>query len=314
MEEADLRLVDHEVGDEPSRCLAQEEFRRAVAELEIRRIRRHVFDEMMVEERHAYLERVRHGGAVEVVQHVVEAERAARRRASAADKRIARAAAREVPERRQAQPTRRAPGAAKRAPSSAPIRQISLEPRGTRSPPSSRGRRLGEAACPRRPMTGGAAERSSDHRRARGSIAARVARGDGGGSRRRARRRPGRRAQRSRPRARPLSARKPSAREIGERLVDVPDELLEVDGVVRSRRARARGGRCRTCAATQRAIGELACRRPRRNRPRTSSPAAADVRGHERDDQARVEAAAQHRPERHVAHQPQPHRLRRGPR
>ena len=79
-------------------------------------------------------------------------------------------------------------------------------------------------------------------------------------------------------------------------------------------RARARGDRCRR-----------ARRRSAASASSLSSPASAKpiekvltgsrhVPRHQRDDQARVEAAAQHRAERDVAHQAQAHRRRRAAR
>ena len=97
-------------------------------------------------------------------------------------------------------------------------------------------------------------------------------------------------------------------REVGERLVQLPDELGEVDlrlcvrelelvvvGAedVRRRSARPRA-RCRRSSV----------------KPTENVLTGSDMLlGHQRDDQARVEPAAQHRAERHVAHQAQAHRL-----
>ena len=98
-------------------------------------------------------------------------------------------------------------------------------------------------------------------------------------------------------------------RQVGKRLVEIPDELLEVDGIVDEARARARDARCRT-RWRRGGRRQARCRpRPRRSRRRTSCTGSSHVPRHQRDDQARVEAAAQHRPERDVAHQPQPHGL-----
>ena len=129
------------------------------------------------------------------------------------------------------------------------------------------------------------------------------------GSRRAARRRPGRRARPSRAgRRAPESARKPR------------DER-SASGSSRCQTSSARSTVCSAnesssswwsvpkCSATKRASASSL------PSPASAKPTENVFTGsviclrHQRDDHARVEPAAQHRPERHVAHQPQPDRL-----
>ncbi len=91
-------------------------------------------------------------------------------------------------------------------------------------------------------------------------------------------------------------------RQIGERLIEVPDQLGQVDGVVdegklelvviRSEVPRYRAGVC------QLVLGPGLCEADRERLHRL-----AHLLRHQGDDQARVEASTQHRPQRDVAHQ-----------
>ena len=74
-------------------------------------------------------------------------------------------------------------------------------------------------------------------------------------------------------------------------------------------RARARDDRCRSARRRDARPPARCPRPPRRTRPRTSSPARSCAAPSGATIDARVEPAAQHRAERNVAHQPQPHRL-----
>ena len=88
----------------------------------------------------------------------------------------------------------------------------------------------------------------------------------------------------------------PERREVGDRLVELTRRALEIDAARPRAKARARGGRCRSAEATARASGELvgvAVLRSRREKVLTGS---LMLPRHQRDDQARVEAAARASP------------------
>jgi hypothetical protein len=97
-------------------------------------------------------------------------------------------------------------------------------------------------------------------------------------------------------------------REVGEWLVEVPDEPVERDRLFRERelqlvviRAELVGDEARIGELVARAgLLEADCERVHR---------PVHLLRHQGDDQARVEAAAEHRAERHVAHQPHPDRV-----
>ena len=67
-----LRLVDDPVGDQAARDLLEEVLGRAAVDLERGRDRGCKLDDLVVEKRHPHLERVRHRYAVGVVEHVVD--------------------------------------------------------------------------------------------------------------------------------------------------------------------------------------------------------------------------------------------------
>ena len=96
-------------------------------------------------------------------------------------------------------------------------------------------------------------------------------------------------------------------RQIRERLVHVPAEVLEVDPVVERQLELVVVGAENVGDVTR--VGELV----RLARPREAHGERlhrlVHVSRHERHDQARVEPAGKHRAERHVAHQAEPDRL-----
>jgi len=97
-------------------------------------------------------------------------------------------------------------------------------------------------------------------------------------------------------------------REVGERLVERPREVGGVDGLLRI-------GELELVVLAAEQIGDAArvgelVRGPRlAEADREGLDRPRGVPRHQRDDQARVQPAREHRAERHVAHQPQPHRL-----
>ncbi len=94
--------------------------------------------------------------------------------------------------------------------------------------------------------------------------------------------------------------------EVGERLVEVPHEARELGRVAAHRHLElvVVGAVPRGHAARVAELGVLA-----REAHREGLDGLAHVPPHERDDQARVEAAAQHGAERHVAHEAHAHGL-----
>ena len=254
-------------------------------------------DELVVEERHADLERARHRGAVEVGEHVVdEAEPRVE---------VERGLERRRPRRARQPAAQHALGGA------GVLRERAREQVARRSGCTIRSRRAGarpdRAACsaspagararPRRRRRGGAAQRAArvpapgERGHAVLAVAAEQLVGALAGERDRHVRRRARRAAGSRARTGPPAARR-GARRAGEVVglgAQLDLELVVVGAVHRPRGARRRARSPR-----------------RRSRPRTSSTGSVHVARHQRDDQARVEAAAQHRAERDVAHQPQP--------
>ena len=282
--------------------------RRPAVDLQALGHRRAELDEPVVEEGDAHLERVRHRRAVEVVEHVVGERRAARRGSSVVETRVVRRrrrprdcerAPREpvdrgergLDERVAARPSRgRAHGERTTRPA------LSREARRRRLAPRARRRRSAAmpAACP------GAASGSPASAASAAFGASR--------SRRRARRLPGRRV--------PPSRARPRAR--------------------RARRSRGPRGRRPARRGARRARRGRPCRREKEsssswwsvpNAAATSRASASSLLGvlaeadrerldrlviclrHQRDDEARVEPPAEHRAERHVAHQPEPDRL-----
>ena len=108
--------------------------------------------------------------------------------------------------------------------------------------------------------------------------------------------------------ARELAERQEAERrEVGERLVEVPDERREVVRVARASSTSSSWWSAPSASATRRASGssESSPAKPTEN----VLTGSVHVPRHQRDDQARVEAAAEHRAERHVAHQAHAHRL-----
>ena len=95
----------------------------------------------------------------------------------------------------------------------------------------------------------------------------------------------------------------PERREVGQRLVQVPDELLHVVRVARERHLELMVLRPAVLGHAPR-VGQLRVRA--REAHREGLHRLVHVAGHHRDDQARVQASAQHRAERHVAHQAHP--------
>ena len=97
-------------------------------------------------------------------------------------------------------------------------------------------------------------------------------------------------------------------REVGERFVESPDEILELDRGLVHRELELMVVGSRTCSRNERRVAELAlpvldeADRERLDR-------VGHVSGHQGDEQARVDTAAQHRTERDVAHQPEADRL-----
>ena len=220
---------------------------------------RRQLDELVVEERHADLERAGHRGAVEVGEHVVdepepgvEVERGLERRGSRAR-----------PASRLRSTASAAPACSASAPpNSSPRRSGRHEARSvasTRVTGSRRLQRLGEPAA-RGPGRGAARRpRRRAAGPAAGSSARRATRRDACGSRRTARRRPGRSARRSRARTRARTA-------AGSRATT-------------GRRAARRGarsassGRRGSCRGRPRARGgRRRARRPRGGRPAARSP------------------------------------------
>ena len=94
--------------------------------------------------------------------------------------------------------------------------------------------------------------------------------------------------------------------EVRERLVEVPDQAPQVLGVALQLDLElvVVGAQRLGHATGVGDLGVLACEADREGLERLGH-----VARHQRDDQARVEAAAEHRAERHVAHQPHLHRL-----
>src|SRR5690242_16441012 len=72
VEEADLRLVDDPIRNESADRMLEHVLRVEPMHLVLRRDRGAVLDEMMIEKRHANLQRVRHRCPVEVMEHVVD--------------------------------------------------------------------------------------------------------------------------------------------------------------------------------------------------------------------------------------------------
>ena len=184
-------------GHEAARGVAEDVLRLEAANLQLGRHRGAELDDVVVEERHAHLERVRHRGAVEVVEHVVREARAARRgRAPPAAARPGRSPSRYEIARSAALPSSSASGprtSCCRSPGvSAPLiassrsagsgRRKSLDRAAQASRDRARRRRAARAAAARAP--------AARRRRSRPRGAS--------GSRRGARRRPGPRARRSR--------------------------------------------------------------------------------------------------------------------
>ena len=272
VEEADLRLVDDPVRDEAARGVLEH-----VLRLEAPHLQR----------RPGSSRRARRAGGRGTARAPRASAPSTRGRSSGACRRRARAARRGRARPAAGRRARRR-GAYEIARSAALPSRSASGPRTSsrRSPASSaaahREQPLGRIRRPRasRPAGAGARGRATPPRAwpcatAPGIAlpACRRARPRGAsGSRRAARPRPGRRARRSRAARRARdSARKPSDGEIGERLVEVPDELGEVDRLLARTRARARGGRCRACSATKPRVGELvALAGLARTRPRTS--------------------------------------------
>ena len=97
-------------------------------------------------------------------------------------------------------------------------------------------------------------------------------------------------------------------REVGERLVERPGELGQRDGV-------AQVGELELvvvgaeAARDQAGVGQLVRVAVLGEADREGLDRLAHVAGHQGDDQARVEPAREHRPQGHVAHQAQAHRL-----
>ena len=107
-------------------------------------------------------------------------------------------------------------------------------------------------------------------------------------------------------RCEPAEREEAQRRKIGEGLVQVPDEILEVDGVVGERELElvvlgAQGVRDGT------RVGELVLRAGFDEPDRERLHGLAHVACHQRDDQARVETTTEHRAQRHVAHQAEAH-------
>ena len=96
-------------------------------------------------------------------------------------------------------------------------------------------------------------------------------------------------------------------REVGKRLIHVPDKLIQIDSVSeRELELVVLGGEV---VRDQARVCQLA-RRPRSFEADTERlDRLAHVARHHGDDKTRVQASAQHRAERHVAHQSQPNRL-----
>ena len=116
------------------------------------------------------------------------------------------------------------------------------------------------------------------------------------------------------PRGELAEREEPERRQVGKRLVEMPDELFEVDGVLGERQLEL------VVVGFERFGDEARIARARSGSPASAKPDGerldrlAHVPRHQGDDQARVEPAAQHRAERHVAHQAQPNATRRASR
>ena len=264
-------------------------------------------DELVVEERHAHLERMRHRGAVEVVEHVVdepelgvENERGRERRPDApgtcATARAACRAAVQLGERAARRALRRRSRVDVARQREVACCGVSRADRPCRpaEPCRDAGRRAAQGAARRprqhRPPLG-------DRRRAMAPV-------------------PAQQLVRALARQRHCHVlpREPAERdeadrgEVGERLVEMPDELSRSTSCRRSG-ARAHDGRCRTSRPP------VARRRARCSSARPAKPTenvltgSVTMLGHQRDDQARVETAGEHRAERDVAHQPKLDRL-----
>ena len=241
-------------------------------DLEVGRDRRAVLDDVVVEERDAHLERVRHRRPVEVVEHVVDERELARRcRALPASGSSAIPSASGVDRPAvAARPSVSASGPRKSARAGRRRRgRSSRAARSTGSPARERPRRDARTAPARatRVRSPARAQRAGQPVPLRGPRA----RGRCFGSRRAARRRPGRRAPPSRVVAASSEiAQKPSDERSAIGSSRCQTRSSSEIACRRVARSRARGARCRDSEATKRASASSLPRRPRRSRSRTS--------------------------------------------
>ena len=310
VEEADLRLVDDPVGDEASRRVLEHVLRLEVASapvhLEVRRHRGAQLDEVVIEEWHPHLERVRHRGAIEVVEHVVgepelavEEERRRQRRVREVAEPVGDRAQRSVPvELRERAAYELLPhvageGAAHRE---QPLGSSGRSERGDRpAQPAGAVRRDGERSAPER--RGNPLPQVRDRGSAMLPVAAEQLVGALAG-------------QRDGDVLRRQLGERDEAQggEVRDRLVEMPDQAVERDRLLGERKLELVVV-CAERVGDEAGVGELVAR------ARLLEPDGEGLHGpvhllrHQRDDQARVEPAAEHRAERHVAHQPHPHRL-----
>ena len=102
-------------------------------------------------------------------------------------------------------------------------------------------------------------------------------------------------------------AMNPTSREIGERLVQMPDELRKVDRVVGRQLELVVVGAVHL--GHDSGVVELVANATAGESHGVGLDRLGHHLRHQRDDEAGVQASGEHRSERHVAHQPEPHRF-----
>ena len=110
------------------------------------------------------------------------------------------------------------------------------------------------------------------------------------------------------PRGELTECEEPEGRQVGKRLVEMPDELFQVDGVLGKRQLELVVVGFERCG-NEAGICELVLAPGLAKPDGEGLNGLAHVPAHQSHDQARVESPAQHGPERHVAHQAQANAL-----